>query len=401
MKKMAVHIWSTIALGLLLTGSIVAQSTSKNGYVIYARAGVVNYTEGNVSVFYRDGKSGLLVKGIKLQAGDKVSTGTDGRVEVLLNPGSYLRLGSDSTFAFETNDLEDLKLNLFQGSAIFEVLAADDFKVSVRLPKAEVSLNRSGVFRIDVAPDGTGKISVWKGKSFIGSDRAELKEGRTALLGDSNVTISRFDRDNPDSFDTWSRSRAKELAKLNARLERRALRDSLIGSFDQGLWTLYTSFGLWVFDPVRLYWCFLPFGRGWGSPYGFGYYFDLWYCRLPNYIYMSPPPPPVVNPPVGNNPPQTTGNSSPNETNAERWRRLTTPTFQRVNPSGDEIEERRNRNSVSDPYDRDMRPSRGNWDTRTPRNTEPNPNYDTKPTYTPPPTPIIVMPNPAKAGKDN
>jgi hypothetical protein len=407
MKKSPVYILSAIMLSLSLTGLLFAQQpsvkpTNTDVYVISTKAGAVSYTEGTVTVVRKDGKSGYLLKNDKLEAGDKVSTGSDGRVEILLNPGSYLRLGANSTFEFQTTDLDDLKLKLSGGSAIFEVLTSDDFKISVKLPQAEFALTRSGVFRIDVLSDGSGKISVWKGKVFAGNDRAELKGGRSALVDGSNVTIARFDRDNPDELDTWSKLRAKEFAKLNARLERLALRDSLLNSFNQGVWNLYNSFGLWIYDPVRLSWCFLPFGIGWASPYGYNYYSNiwncrsnLWGCRLPYYIYTTPPP-------VTNTPPATNA-PSPNQTNRERWQRLMTPTFLRVNPSGDAVEERRiNRSAFPDSsYDRDVRPGRNNPDTRIPRNTGPDPSYDTKPTYVPPPTPIIVMPNPAKAGKDN
>ncbi len=36
--------------------------------------------------------------------------------------------------------------------------------------------------------------------------------------------------------------------------------------------------------------CFLPFGYGWNSPYGYSYGRDLWYFRLPSVIYNQPPP---------------------------------------------------------------------------------------------------------------
>ena len=54
---------------------------------------------------------------------------------------------------------------------------------------------------------------------------------------------------------------------------------------------MYNSFGLWVFDGSRRNWCFLPFGSGWGSPYGYSYYgypYGYPYYGYPYYGYPYP-----------------------------------------------------------------------------------------------------------------
>src|SRR5690348_4431182 len=83
-----------------------------NQYLISAKAGGVNVVSGSVTVTRNDGTAGRLVAGESLATGDKVETGGDGRAEVLLNPGSYLRVNSNSAFRFVSTDLEDLKLEL-------------------------------------------------------------------------------------------------------------------------------------------------------------------------------------------------------------------------------------------------------------------------------------------------
>lgn len=422
MKKNLLYAVAIAVFSLLFANFSFAQndqtvSAAGDIYVISAKAGNVSYTEGKVAVIRKDGKSGYLVKDDKLEIGDQVSTAADGKAEVLLNPGSYLRLGANSGFEFITTDLENLKLKLKNGTAIFEVLAADEFKFSVELPNAQIELTRSGVFRIDVLPDGTGKISVWKGKVYVGADKQEVKAGRYALFGKTNTSIAKFDRDKKDEFDIWSKARAKELADINERLQRDALRSSLLNSYNRGGWNLYNSFGIWVYDPFLRRWCFLPFDARWGSPYGYNYGYDLWYCRLPRYVYINPPPPPPVVPPT---------NPAPSQANIDRGTRILTPPFQRINPSGDR-DERPSRNfpsrssdtknsdtsnsdSKSDRSDRSTRstrsdndskwePSRSN-DSKPTYNNDSKPTYnnDSKPTYTPS-TPITVSPN--KTDKDN
>ena len=263
-----------------------------NLYVISADAGGVNYVEGKVSVKQNNGRNGYLLRGDKLEVGEKVMTGADGKAEILLNPGSYLRLAGNSGFEFVTTSLDDLELKLNSGSAMFEVITDNDFTFAVNTPKGLFYIVESGVYRIDVLKDGSGKIEVWKGKAQVGEDNEQIvKKGRTAIVNGNQieVEIQKFDRDDKDELEVWSKTRAKELAKINSRLDRNTMRTSLLRSYGRNGWNLYDSYGLWVFDRFSGNYCFLPFGYGWNSPYGYGFGRDLWYLRMPRYIYYQPP----------------------------------------------------------------------------------------------------------------
>ena len=266
-----------------------AVSAASSIYVISAKAGGVNYTEGKVAVSRKDGKGGYLLKGDNLEVGDKVSTSADGKAEILLNPGSFVRLGENTDFEFVTTSLEDLKLKITRGSAMFEVIADNDFSVAVAAPKADFVLIKSGIYRVDVAADGSAVIEVWKGIAQIGDDESNiLKKGQTASVNGSSVTVEKFDRDEKDGLEIWSKNRSKELAKMNSALERRSLRNSLISSAHS--WSIYNSFGVWVFNSYLGSYCFLPFGYGWRSPYGYWFNHDIWTVRVPTIIIYSPPP---------------------------------------------------------------------------------------------------------------
>ena len=282
---------------VLFSGFVFAQTDNKTVsskgslYVISAKAGGVNYVEGNVISTGKNKKGGLLLKGDTLEIGDKVSTGANGKAEILLNPGSYIRLAENSSFEFLTTSLDDLRLRLSGGSAMFEVFADDDFNIVVNTPKADFSIIKSGVYRISVLNDGSGKIAVWKGKARIGEfSETEIKGGREATVNAGRVAIVKFDRDEKDALESWSKSRAKDLARVNSRLQRPDLRNGLISGFGASRWNMYNSFGLWVFDQSFGSYCFLPFGYGWSSPYGYSYGRDIWYFRLPGVIYSQPPP---------------------------------------------------------------------------------------------------------------
>ena len=312
MKSRLVGIVVLLILAVLGVSVAIAQdetlrSVAGDKWVITAQAGGVNYVEGEVGIVRTLGKSGMLLKGDSVQVGDRVTTGANGRAEILLNPGSYLRIAENSAFEFKTTSLEDLQIYVERGSVMLEVFAANDFKVSVNTAKQNYDLVDTGIYRIDVAADGIARLEVWKGKAEAGE--TVLKGGRTT--SSSNGVVAKFDRDERDAFETWSRDRAKELAKGTNDLRDKSLRTSLMSSYLGGRWDMYNSFGLWVYNRSAGRYSFLPFGYGWSSPYGFGFGTDIWWYRLPSAVYYVPQRtyrtptgtnPPATNPPTGSGP---------------------------------------------------------------------------------------------------
>ena len=291
MKKRLIGFVGLFALATFAASQAVAQDSTLRAaagdkWVITAKAGGVNHVQGPVSIERVAGKSGLLLKGDSIDVGDRVTTDADGRAEILLNPGSYLRVAGNSSFEFKTTALEDLEISVTKGSVMLEVFAANDFRVAVNTPKEKYDLIETGVYRVDVSADGNGRIEVWKGKAEVGEET--LKGGRTASSLDGQTAVAKFDRDDRDEFETWSRERAKELAKGTKDLRDRSLRNSLMNSYLGGRWDMYNSFGLWVYNGRMGRYCFLPFGYGWSSPYGYGFSTDIWWYRLPTVVYTQP-----------------------------------------------------------------------------------------------------------------
>lgn len=289
MNKLSFRSMVGLALAAFATLAVSAQQTpTSEKYLISANAGGVNFASGSVSVARGNKTGGLLLMGDQIEVGDVVSTGADGRVEILLNPGSYLRLGANSSVEFKTTLLDDLQIKLHSGSAIFEVFATNEFTVSIFTPNEKVTLIESGVYRIDLGRDGADVVSVTEGKAKVGS--TVLKEGRVATISGGKLEVAKFDRGKRDELAEWSRSRAKDLAKASASLRNRDVRASLLSSFNARRWNLFSSFGLWVFDPFTRRYCFLPFGSDWNSPYGYGFGTSIWWYKLPRVVFNPLPP---------------------------------------------------------------------------------------------------------------
>src|SRR5712691_4922455 len=162
-----------LALGLASIGA--AQDREK--FVISAKAGGVNSVTGRVLVT-RAGNSQLLTAQDDLTAGDLVTTGAASQVEVLLNPGSYLRVGENSGFELADNSLEKLRVRLIKGSAIVEATGLDEIELHITIvtEQARVVVARRGVYRINAAVDST-ELLVRKGRARINDNPLNVIKG--------------------------------------------------------------------------------------------------------------------------------------------------------------------------------------------------------------------------------
>ena len=249
---------SLIAASAQAQGRKSISNDEQSQYVVSAKAGVVNIVEGDVS-FERGGKVDMLLTSDVLRAGDVVRTGRDGRAEILLNPGSYLRLSADSEFTFSDTRLHMLGLKIMKGSAIVEASMIVE-AITVVTPQGEFPIVDGGLYRFNVGADGGSEVIARKGKVQAG--RVTVKEGKKAVIGAGAPVVTSFDKKSEDEFDAWSKERAKIIVAANNKLSNRALRRNS---------SLSLSGNSWVFNPFVGTYTYLPGYWGIYSPYGYGY----------------------------------------------------------------------------------------------------------------------------------
>ena len=276
--SVVLSICAAVVLGLGLTSLGTAQNREK--YVISAKAGGVNYVGGRGTVT-RAGKSQLLTAQDDLTAGDLVTTGSVSQVEILLNPGSYLRVGENSAFEFADNSLENIRVRLTRGSAIVEATGLDDTELHINLvtERARILIVRRGVYRLNAASDST-ELLVRKGRATVNDNSSNIiKSGNEVVFRGGSFVATKLGKEQQDQFDDWSKTRADTLAKANEKLSARGLNTYLSGFdyFDHG-WDFSAAnpYGFWAFSPFSHCFTFLPFYFGWSSPYGhhYGLYYD-------------------------------------------------------------------------------------------------------------------------------
>ena len=265
-----------VALSILFTAictiGIYAQ-TSNSQYVISAKAGGVNYTSGDVKTTRKDTTEALIVSiQDTLENGDQIQTGPDGRAEILLNPGSYLRLSENSTLEFTDTSFDSLRVKLRSGTAIVEVAGDDDELAPVELKIADAVLlfDKKGVYRVEYREPEIATVRIHKGRVGINGD--EIGDGKEIVVDRGKVIgTAKFDMKEQDSFDLWSATRAESLAEANKKLSTDTV-SRLFSSYSNAPFSRRRGFsGYWLFDPHFGSRIFLPYYSGWSSPYGHGY----------------------------------------------------------------------------------------------------------------------------------
>jgi len=265
----------TLSAAFILCCSSVIFAQNREKFVISAKAGGINAISGQADV-HAKGQSEWQQLSITddLDAGDRVRTANDGRVEILLNPGSYLRVGGDSEVELSNNTLDNLELRLLRGTAIVEATGADGLELNINIstPHTKLAIVRQGLYRLNVVPNDATELIVRKGRVILSDSHTKVKGGNKVVFSATNVTVAKLTKEEKkvqEPVENWSKERAETLAKANRRISDRML-TSAFSSFRD--WDPFgRPNGLWFYNrDVRCY-TFLPFYYGWGSPYGNSY----------------------------------------------------------------------------------------------------------------------------------
>jgi hypothetical protein len=278
------------AMVALIAFGTVALGQNRERFGISAKAGGVNAVTGKVSVKSEGKTLRLLTSNDDLESGDVVNTGVSGQVEVLLNPGTYLRLSERSEFVMEDTSLDNLLVRLNKGSAIIEATGPGDAQLYIPIITAQqrMTIVRPGVYRINAAPGAT-ELFVRKGRVSLSDDKNDVvKGGKKVTFGGAPPAIAKLTDADNDEFDDWSKTRGQTLAQANARLSARTVNALLMANSAFGGSAFSSRFGLWTWSPFSSCYTFLPFSYGWGSPYGSNY--DAFFPRYGNGYYNNQSP---------------------------------------------------------------------------------------------------------------
>jgi len=235
---------------------------------ISAHSGMVNYLEGSVLM---DGKS-LDPKITELPEVKNRSllAAEEGRAEVLLTPGAFLRLRENSSFRMISNQLWDTRVEVVSGSAMVEIEELlKDNTITVQYGDAQIALLKKGLYRIDAGDPGSLRVYDGEARVSLNGDGVTAHKGRQVDLG-AVLAASNFDTKESDAFYNWSARRAEYIATAN------------ISSARTARGTGFTS-SQWAYNPWYGMYTFLPY-TGYGySPFGWSIYSPV------TVVYLYPP----------------------------------------------------------------------------------------------------------------
>jgi len=238
--------------------------------VISARSGMVNFVEGQVQLAGQPVKlDGAIFPDVKV---GQILTTQSGHAEVLLTPGVFLRLDRNTSFRMASNKLTDTQVEILSGSALVEAdEILKDNKVAVKMRDSETVLLKTGLYHFNA---DAGQVRAFDGKAQVSdaSSSAELKGGRTLLVG-STLTPDKFNKNkSKGELYAWSEQRNYRLALANISAAR--------STNSKGL-----SSSLWAWDPWLSMYTFLPRSGRINSPFGISWYSPatVWIVFRPAY----------------------------------------------------------------------------------------------------------------------
>jgi FecR protein len=255
--------------------SFAADTTSKT-----AVPGTINYVEGQAFIGTQtlDAKS---IGSVALQSGQSLDT-QEGKVEFLLTPGVFVRLGGNSSVKMISPGLSDTEIELDHGQAMVEVAELHpENHILIDAGGATTRLLKTGLYDFD---SSRSQLRVFDGQADVtqGDSHHTVKGGQQLALGNSfSSKAKKFDRkaDDQDDLYRWSSLRSAYLAEENVDAA------ALYANTGWGPWGAGWWGAGWYWDPWYDGFTFIPGDGIFYSPFGWGFYSPWWVYQAPFYGY--------------------------------------------------------------------------------------------------------------------
>lgn len=229
--------------------------------VISAKSGLIHMVEGQAYIGDKalEPKKGTF-DDLKV---NQVLRTEDGRVEVLLTPGAFLRLAEASSVKMVSNKLSETKVDVLTGSVILECAELlDGNSIALTYRDRSIAIRKPGLFRIDADQN---MLRVYEGEVIVttADGTQTVKKGQLTDLGATVLATSKFNAKIGDDFYRWAQRRASYISMANVSAAK-TMKDS--GS------SYRSGFSNWYYNPFYGLYTFVPSSGRIYSPFGFYYW---------------------------------------------------------------------------------------------------------------------------------
>jgi hypothetical protein len=264
----------------LALGSVPAGAQS----VISAHSGMIHYIEGDVAI---DGTSihPKFAQFPEVKSSQVLAT-EEGRAEVLLTPGVFLRLAENSSVRMLSNSLADTRIAVIFGSVLIEAgELLPNNAVSFEVQGAHIAIPKKGLYRIDA---DAARLEVFDGQALVTLDRDTVtaRKGHRVTLAGETLSDEKFDVKTTDPFYRWSGRRAEYIAAANVTAAHVAANSDYRSSYTSGGGGGVGGSGAWSWNPWFGMYTFLPASGVYWSPFGSAFYSP----GVVNTLYLSQRP---------------------------------------------------------------------------------------------------------------
>src|SRR5579862_3451287 len=282
------HTQRCLASAAVLMALIAAVGSAQS--ITSAHSGTLHYFDGSVTIDGAAVKS-KVGKFSEIRENSVLSTG-QGRAEILLTPGVFLRVGENSSIKMLDNRLLSTRVEFLSGSAIVE---SDDPEVSVKDPAITIVYKdyqiqplKFGLFEITSDPS---QMKVYKGQASVtvASEHTVVKDGHLLHFA-AALASEKFDEKQADDLYLWTRDRSASLSAANMSSARSlASNGYTMGSSYPGLGFSPQFQGGWYLNSALGMYTYMPYGGLQYNPFGYGFYspglIGSYYSPYPYYWY--------------------------------------------------------------------------------------------------------------------
>src|SRR5437868_12683558 len=178
-------------LGLRLANAQQPQEEPQGQVDNDAGVARVSFIRGDVSMQRGDsGDFSEVTLNTPLVAGDKISTGDNGRTELELDHANVLRLDSGADAHITALTRSRIGIQIGEGLANYSVMDGAEADVDVEAPNVTVHPLRAGEYRIQVLGDEDAEITVRSGEAEVSTD-----DGSTHVGNGQAITVHGIGRD--------------------------------------------------------------------------------------------------------------------------------------------------------------------------------------------------------------